>query len=198
MPNTLSASLRPIYHARLLTTLLCCVWGYTFAYTFFQCVLDNASPLTMLAAALPLAAVWAALERKRWGRLVLIVLSLLAHGLFAMMLMSLAFSNQVPLAPSERHLFGYITHAVSLFGDTPGATLSILLLSGFTAVWLCLPWVRDEFEKQKHVDLTPGQRVIAASVVILWSVTMVATPTVLESRSPNLPLRTPRRLTLRY
>ena len=124
--------------------------------------------------------------------------SLLAHGLFAMMLMFLAFTNEVWIAPAERHLLGYITYALRLFGETPETTLAVLLLSAVTTIWLCMPWVRDEYEKKKKPFLTPGQRVIAVSVVSVWGITMIATPTVAESRSPNIPLKTPRRLTLRY
>ena len=64
--------------------------------------------------------------------------------------------------------------------------------------WFCSPWVHAEYEERKKLYLTPGQRFIAVSVLSLWGLTMMATPTLLESREGDVPLRTPRRLTLRY
>jgi hypothetical protein len=182
----------------MVTTLLCCGWGLSFACSFFRCALDGSGPLVCVAAALPLAAVWASLERKRWGRLVLIGQSLLAQALFALILSILAFSNHVQMEPAERHFFGYLNYALHLFGETKETTLVVLLLSAATTVWFFLPWVQAEFELSKKPFLTPGQRVIAATVVSVWCLTMIATPTRPESRSPNIPLKTPRRLTLRY
>ncbi len=184
--------------ARGLTTLLCCGWGYSFAYSFFRCIQDRSGPLVCAAAALPLAAVWASLERKRWGRLVLISQSLLAQALFALILSIVSFTNRVRVMPSERNIIGYFVHALRLFGERPEITLAVLILAVATSIWFCMPWVRAEYDQRKKPLLTPGQRVIAITVVSLWCVTMVATPTLPESRSPHTPLKTPRRLTLRY
>ena len=198
MPSVPPTSLPLSSISRGVTTLLCCGWGYSFAYSFFQCILENSSPMVLLAAALPLLAVWAALERKRWGRLALIGLSLLAPGLFALMLIALAYSNEVWIRPSDRHLFGYIDTALRLFSDSPSTTIGVLVLAAATAIWLCIPIVRDEYIKKKKPFLTPGQRVIAASIISIWGITMIATPTTVENRTPNIPLKAQRRLTLRY
>jgi hypothetical protein len=184
--------------ARSFTTALCCAWGYSFAYSFFRCIQDRSGLLVCMAAVLPLAAVWAALERKRWGRLVLIGQSLLAQALFAIMLSTLACSHPAWIDPTERHFLGYVRHTLHLFGETRATTMGILLLSAASSVWFCMPWVRREFESRKKPFLTPGQRLIAVTVVSVWCVTMVASPTRPESRSPDMPLKAARRLTLRY
>lgn len=183
---------------RALTTMLCCGWGFSFAYSFFRCVSDKSSMLVCAAAVLPLTAVWAALERKRWGRLVLQVLSLLAQALFGIMLVMLMVTDRVYVAPGDRHLWGYLLYTIRLFAETPSTTLAILLLSATTSIWFTMPWVRKDYEVGKKVVLTPGQRIIAASVVAFWGLTMSVTPTVLESRSTYIPLKAPRRLSMRY
>lgn len=198
MQGITGASLRSLSLTRATTTLLCCVWAYTFAYSFFQSVLERSSPLVMLAATLPIAAVWAALERKRWGRLVLMAQSVLAHLLFGIMVVFLACSRERVAGPVDHNLFGYINYALQLFGETPETTLSILLLAALTAVWLSMPCVRDDFESQKKAFLSPGQQIIAAAVIGMWGLTMATSPTVQETRMPNLPFKTPRRVTMRY
>ena len=198
MPSGSPTSLPFSSISRGVTTLLCCGWGYSFAYSFFQCIVENSKPLVLLASALPLVAVWAALERKRWGRLALIGLSLLAHGLFALMLIVLAYSNEHWIPPSDQHLVGYFGTALRLFSDSPSTTIGILFLSAITATWLCIPTVRDEYIKKKKPFLTPAQRVIAATVISVWGITMIATPTIVESRTPNIPLKAPRRISLRF
>jgi hypothetical protein len=189
---------RAAHLARGFTTFLCCAWGYSFAYSFFRCVLDRCGLMVCLAAALPLVAVWASLERKRWGRLALIGLSLLAQALFGVILAILIFSHHVWIDPAERHFFGYVKYALRLFGETPETTLTLLLLSAATAIWLFMPWARAEYIQRKKRYLTPGQRVIAVSIVALWGLTMIATPTPPEIRFPDTPLKTPRRLSMRY
>lgn len=198
MPVTPSASPRVATCARGVTTLLCCGWGYSFAYSFFRCILDGSGPLACLAAVLPLVGVWASLERKRWGRLILIGQSLLALVMFMMIMYMLAFSHQVSVDPAQRHFLGYLNYSLHLFGETPQTTLAVLLLSAATAIWFGIPLVRAEYEQCKKPFLTPGQRVIAAAMISLWGITMIATPTRSENRSPDMPLKTPRRLTLRY
>jgi hypothetical protein len=193
-----SESARAAALARGLTTLLCCGWGYSFAYSFFRCMLDGSGVIVCLAAALPLAAVWAALERKRWGRLSLIVLSILAQALFVVMLSILLYSNHVRPEPADHHLSGCLHDAIHLFSETPDTTVAVLVLSFVTFVWFCMPWVRTEYVHQKKNYLSPGQRVIALSVVTLWGLTMIASPTPPETNAPNTPLKTPRRLTMRY
>ena len=198
MPSVLPTSLPLSSISRGVTTLLCCGWGYSFAYSFFQCIIENSGPLVLLAAALPLVVVWAALERKRWGRLALIGLSLLAHAIFALMMVDLAYSNEVAIPLSDRHIFGYFDAALRLFSDTPTTTIGVLILSAFTAIWLCIPIVRDEYTKKKKPFLTPGQRIIAATVISIWGITMIATPTIVESNTPNIPLKATRRISLRF
>ena len=198
MPTTLSAPCRLDSVSRALTTLLCCGWGYSFAYSFFRCVLDRSGLFVCLAAALPLAAVWAALERKRWGRLVLIGLSMLAQALFSLMVTLLIFSHHQRVFPTEQHLFSCVRYALHLYGETQESAIGVLILSAVTAGWFCMPHVRSEYLQRKKPYLTPGQRIIAVSVVSIWGLTMMATPTLPESRSPDLPFKTPRRLSTRY
>ena len=171
-------------NARVITTLLCCCWAYSFAYSFFRCVLDRSGALACFAAVLPLAAVWASLERIRWGRLVLIGLSLLAFGLFCSILFALIFSQSAIVPVTDRNFAGYILWALRLFGESPEITLGVLLLSAATGLWFSMPWVKNEFELRKRRMLTPAQRTIALSVVTVWILTMMATPTPPESRSP--------------
>jgi hypothetical protein len=198
MPEGPIISSRLESFTRVITTLLCCSWGYSFAYAFFRCVLDKSPLLVCLAAALPLLAVWASLERKRWGRLVVLGLSLLAQTMFLTILGLLMFSHEAPGISGDKSLFDCLRFGLYEFGESPDAALTVLLLSAASAIWFCTPWARAEYETRKQPYLSPGQRAIAFTVVSLWTITMINSPTVLERRAPNLPFRTPRRLTMRY
>lgn len=184
--------------ARSFTTLLCCVWGYSFAFSFFRCLLYRPNLCVGMAAALPLAAVWGTLERKRWGRITLLSLSFLALALFIWMLGTLVFAQRAGIPSGDRNLAGCFDYALRLYAETPGTTIATLLLSLLTAFWFFLPFVRSEFDQGKKVVLTSGQRLIAACLVVFWCLTMLATPSSEETRSNVVPLKTTRRLTTRY
>jgi len=197
MPESPAVPSRIETFTRVITTLLCCCWGYSFAYAFFRCVLDGSPLIVCFAAALPLLAVWASLERKRWGRLVVIGLSLIALLMFGCILSILAFSHVV-LEFATGSLLDCLRFGLIEFGESPDTALAVLLISLISTVWLYTPWVRAEYETRKQSYLTPGQRAIAFTVVSLWTVTMLNSPTLPERGASNLPFRTPRRLTLRY
>ncbi|HLJ57896.1 MAG TPA: hypothetical protein VKT77_22855 [Chthonomonadaceae bacterium] len=183
---------------RVMTSLLCCIWGFTFGATFFECILDACGPLALFAAILPLVSIWAALERKRWARMVLMTLSALAIALFAIMAVWIACSDQGLPGAADRDLQGFLLYALNHFSVTPGSALWILVLSATTLIWLCLPWVREEFASMKDPSLTPGHLLIAGWIVVFWGATMIATPAQDERSGPQGLLRAGRRLTLRY
>ena len=198
MQNAISALRGGRFPARAFTTMLCCVWGYSFAYSLFRCLLYRPNVCVGLAATLPLAVVWGTLERKRWGRIALLCLSFLALSLFVWMLGTLFFAGRSLIAPAERNLSGYLSYAVNLFAETPLITIATLILSGITALWFLLPAGRSEFNQGKKVVLTSGQRLIAGLIVILWCLGMMLTPAAVEKKSQPTPIKASRRLTTRY
>ena len=160
-----------------MTTLLTCGWGLAAFYILFDGLLVRHSPLIALPSLLPLIAVWATLERKRWGRLTLLGMCGTAPGVFVALL---------ALAPLRAH--AYTAIAALRLGlkldaqsyGSPTATALILLVSIVTGLWLCQPKVAAEFNQGKSANLAQAQRHIAIVLVIIWGVlitscTLIAT-----------------------
>lgn len=174
-PNPAPHGTPPSSH--LLTTLLACAWGLASAYTLFHALINTHDPRLFLASLIPLVAVWATLERKRWGRLALLGLSATAMGLFAALLGSVAKTmGQLKLA--EQHSGKFMELILAYFDNRAEIALSVFVLALTTGLWLRRPAVVAEFERGKKATLAVAQRAIAMSLVAFWGVTvLLSSPT---------------------
>jgi hypothetical protein len=173
--------------ARLTTTLLASGWGLVSAYILFSSLLINHSARSCYAALAPLIAVWATLERKRWGRLALLGLSATALGLS---IAGIGRAFALASAQGERSLFYYLGTATQWFSLNPAANLALLLLAAMTGFWMCRPDVVAEFERGKKATLAVAQRMIALSLVGGWGLFVLFAP-IPEAQGAVAPLLRP-------
>jgi len=131
-----------------------------------------------LCSLLPLVAVWATIERKRWGRLALLGLSSASLGFFAAAIGNAIASN---FAAIQSGKFGFnalladVTRYIVTIGfkDQPQIAFAILILSAMTTFWMCLPNVRTEYERGKNAKIAIAQRAIAMTIVGCWGITFL-------------------------
>lgn len=181
-----------------ITTALCLVWGFFFSLGFFETLFQKAGVLASVVSALPIITVWGALQRKRWGRLALMSLCMIIIMLFIVVLTAISSTHQFYVLPEERTLYGYLHYALHFFSHRSVTSVLLLTLSGLTCLWFWLPPVRKEYEKGKRATLALGQKVIALSLVFTWALTMLYTPTTAEQTGKFRPLRSARRITMRF
>jgi hypothetical protein len=155
-----------------MTTLLTCGWGLVAFHIFFEGILVRHTPVAALAALLPLIAVWATLERKRWGRLALLGMSMVSPAVFVILF---------ALAPLWLHAHSLASGlqlglrlTVLPYGSPTTAGL-VLLLSAASGIWLRRRAVIAEFDRGKRAALANAQRHIAAFLVVVWGA-MLAMP----------------------
>jgi hypothetical protein len=159
----------------MLTTLLACGWGLASAYTLLHSLLITHNAQPCLAALVPLVAVWATLERKRWGRLALLGLSATALGLFVT-LTGLVAASASKLPEAEHNFARYTEIALGYFNHRPEIALTVLGLALTTGFWMRRPVVVAEFERGKRATLAVAQKAIAMSLVGFWGVTVLLAP----------------------
>ena len=176
--------------ANSMTTMLASCWGLVSAYVLCAAIMAGIAPkamaFTIFATLVPLVAVWATIERKRWGRLALFGLSATAIGLFiAAFGLVAAFQAN---GRSAEDLEVYLPHFVdrSVFG-------ALVLVAVINAYWLRRPAVIAEFEFQKRSGLAIAQRVIATSLVGCWGMTMILTPYISNPQLLYKPTQTEKR-----
>lgn len=176
-------------HVRFTTTLIAGAWGLASAYTLFYSLLVKPDMRLFLCALLPLVAVWATIERKRWGRLALLGLSSASLGFFAAAIGN-AIASNLPAIQSGKFGFNALLadvtrHIVEIgFKDQPQIAFAVLVLAAMTAFWMCLPNVRTEYERGKNAKLAIAQRAIAMTVVACWGITFLL-PTETPPQQPN-------------
>jgi hypothetical protein len=158
------------------TTLLASGWGLISAYILFTSLLNHASSLkvkcfTLMAALFPLIAVWATIERKRWGRL-----ALLGMCASALCLCFGALSYYLWLSSQGSGLTSGVPESLSHlpFFDSPYTLGALVVLAVANSIWLRSPRAIAEFEQNKRPALAVAQRVIATLLVGCWSVIMIA------------------------
>ncbi len=162
--------------ARLLTTLLVSCWGLSFAYLLLYSLLITHNFGLCLTAALPMFVVWAALERKRWGRLALLGICATTIGIFLFITAMFIIAGDSWLEPTERNLLNYSHIALSIVSQNPMTASALLVLSAATGFWLKRPAVIYEFENGKRRGLAAGQHVIACALVIAWGAAAFSSP----------------------
>ena len=158
---------------RLTTTIIACAWGLVSAYTLFFSLLVQPNMRYFLIALFPLVAVWAAIERKRWGRLALLGLSSAALGVFAADIGWTIASNYTKFQAHKVNVNTLVDDALKFFNYQPQIALAILVLAAMTAFWMCRPTVRIEYDRGKNATLAVAQKAIAMTVVGCWGVTFL-------------------------
>lgn len=165
----------PPARSRRLTTLLACCWGLFSAHLLLHSLLITPNARLCLVALLPLLSVWATLERKRWGRLALLGLSLTTLALFLVTALFTAVSGS-PLGQFAEIVSDYFRVAFPLYARSGFAAWGMLALAALTGAWLSRGVVVAEFNRGKHALLAPGQRFIAFCLVALWSLLILLSP----------------------
>ncbi len=125
----------------------------------------------MVVGPMVLLMVWATLERKRWGRLALLGMSVtvLVVCLVGARLADVTGANGL--------------HAtLNFFAASPGGIGAMLLLATWTVFWLRRSAVVAEFEQGKRTGLRTGQRAIALTLVGLWAL-MLILPSLASARN---------------
>jgi hypothetical protein len=125
-----------------------------------------------LGAPIPLFIVWATLERKRWGRLSVLVISLTAIAMFFAVAF-LAFGLNVGVFTGHQWSPSAMYSWLSTFYDQDTTTLAIVIaLAVATGFWMCRAVVIAEFNKGKRNALAVGQWAIALSLAVAYTVTL--------------------------
>jgi hypothetical protein len=153
---------------RMATTLIACSWGLASAYLLFYSLLIESSTRNFLLGLVPLVAVWASLERKRWGRLALLGLSSATLGVFAADFGLVISKNFTDIMSSKAKVSKMLADGMEFFDFQPQILLALLVLAAMTAYWMCRPVVRDEYETGKKATLAIAQKAIAITVVGCW------------------------------
>lgn len=164
----------------LCTTALACLWGVVAAYLLFYSLIVTHHKRLVIVELVPLLAVWATLERKRWGRLAMMGLSLTILSLFALMVI-VHFALPSPLntmglksiPPLLAYLLGDLEHPYDI---SMHMGLGILALSGVTHFWFSSQRVASEFNYNKRNCLTNAQLYIACVIVSCWGVAILLNP----------------------
>lgn len=148
--------------ANPVTTFFAVGWGLIAAYQLIDGLLVTHSVRFIVDGPMALLMVWATLERKRWGRLALLGMSL------TVMLVCL-------LGPRVAAMTGWdgLRATIEFFATTPGGLGAMLLLAGWTAFWMLRSAIVAEFEQGKRNGLRTGQRAIALTLVGLWALMLI-------------------------
>src|SRR5579871_1738602 len=154
-----SVSLRSRSVYARVTNLVAGSWAVLAFYLMARALLVTREWVVSIVALIPLLAVWATLERKRWGRLALLGISLTALGLCVTAFGMIACLNSVGYKPAH-----YALHALTLYGRNPETLLIIVLLAIATGIWMLRATVVAEFEQNKRAVLAIGQRAIAGAL----------------------------------
>ena len=159
------------------TNLLAGCWAVLAFYLMARSLLITREWVACIVAPIPLLAVWATMERKRWGRLTLLGISLTALGL-TMTALGLA-----ACLDGEGHTPAYYAlQALNLYTHSPGISLTVVVLALVTGLWLRRESVVAEFEQNKRPVLKLGQQAIAGMLVVCWTLLVMFAP--LTARDP--------------
>ena len=154
------------------TNILAACWGVAAPYMLVRSVFISHQMRYGLAAPIPLLIVWATLERKRWGRLALLSISLTAVALFIGVAF-IAFGLNAGVFAGKQSSPGAIIAWFKSFYAQDGSTLVIVIgLAIATGFWMCRAAVVAEFERNKRSALAIGQWAIAVALAITYTVTL--------------------------
>lgn len=154
------------------TNLLAGCWGFLASYLLIHSLLVTHEIRHCIVAPIPLLIVWATLERKRWGRIALLGVSLMALTLLVTSIgLEAYFRNELP--PLEQDAAHTAMMALRVYAQDAVTTTAVVFLALATGIWLCRDKVVAEFERGKRGALAAGQWVIAMTLVTFWAATVV-------------------------
>ena len=145
------------------TTLLASGWGVLAVYALIHALVIQHSVFIAFAYFFPLLAVWAVLERKRWGRLSLLGMCLLTPVILLVLLLYLD-ADHLHLKPDALVHFGMLQ---SCGGMLPGVSLVMISMAG--TYWFSHPHAIAEFERNKRPSLARAQHSIALTLASIWA-----------------------------
>lgn len=161
--------------ARITTTAIIICWGLLSACALAYNLLIEFDLRTTLVAIVPLAAVWASLDRKRWGRMTLLFVSAIAWvGYIVALLFTLVTGNDWMDGGVSLSNCVYMALRM-MWNDYPPSGFVGLGLAAVTIYWMLRPEIVLEFGKGKQLKLSPGQRVIAILLAFCWTYAMLFT-----------------------
>ena len=161
--------------AALCTNILAVLWSIVAAYVLFDSLLITHKHRYAVAAIFPLISAWATLERKRWGRLALMGLSVATVVVFA--LLSGVFARFYhPWQEEAQTLGSGATSLILAYGIGTAAAVGLLTLAAVTGCWLCLPHVAAVFNQNKRATLVKAQRGIAIVLAGCWAAAIALAP----------------------
>jgi hypothetical protein len=179
-----SVSLRSRAVYTRVTNLVAGSWAVLAFYLVTRSLLITHEWIACIPAPIPLLAVWATLERKRWGRLTLLGISLTALGLCVTAIGMAACLNAEGHTPAH-----YALWALALYARNPETLLTIVLLAIATGIWMRRTTVIAEFERNKKTVLVLGQRAIAGALVACWALMAICVPLAARERPDRPPSR---------
>ena len=144
------------------TTLFAIGWGLLAAYQLLHGVFVAHSVRFMVVGPIALLTVWATLERKRWGRLALLGMSL------TVLIVCLVGARLADVTGADG------LHAtLNFFAASPGGLGAMLLMAVWTLLWMRRSAIVAEFEQGKRTGLRAGQCAIALALVGVWALMLV-------------------------
>ena len=158
------------------TTLLACLWGAAAAYILCHSLIVTHNKRYTIAALVSLITVWATLERKRWGRMALIGLSVTTMGMFGFFVSAFSAFHGSAQPSQVRTLHKAVVDVAAYYGISIPLIFGLLLLAVVSSLWLCRAEVVAEFNQHKHAVLVSGQRVIATALVACWGGAIALNP----------------------
>lgn len=144
------------------TTFFAIGWGLLASYQLLNGLLVTHSVRFMVVGPMALLMVWATLERKRWGRLALLGMSL---TVLFVCLVGARLADAIGVVGLHATL--------DFFASSPGGLGAMLLLAAWTVFWMHRSVIVAEFEQGKRTGLGTGQRVIALTLVGLWALMLI-------------------------
>ena len=162
--------------AAFCTSLFACLWGAAAAYLLCYSVLITHNSWFAITCLVPLVAVWATLERKRWGRLALMGLSVTTVGLFLIALILLTVSPYPAQSVEVQSMAKFFQSLGAAYSISTQAVVGMLLLAAVTGLWMCHSAVIAEFDQHKRPNLAKAQRAIATVLVGFWGASIALNP----------------------
>ncbi len=157
--------------ARVTNVVVAC-WGVAAQYMIVRSMFVSHQMRYGFGAPIPLFIVWATLERKRWGRLAVVVISLTAVAMFigvAFLAFGLNLGVVMGHPSSPANMLAWFRNFYSQDSTTLAVVILLAIATGF---WMCRAVVVAEFNKGKKNALAFGQWLIALALAVAYTATL--------------------------
>lgn len=154
------------------TNIIVACWGVAAQYMIVRAMFVSHQMRFGYGAPIPLFIVWATLERKRWGRLSVLVISLTAVAMF-LGVAFLAFGLNVGVFTGHQGSPSAMLTWLKTFYEQDSATIGIVIMMAVaTGFWMCRAIVIAEFNRGKKNALALGQWAIAVVLAAAYTATL--------------------------